>query len=186
MRAGMIIAVLVGLAIGAASPAIGQAPRQDYIWARNATDGGTITLNGVLSEPAWALAESMKVRYPLDAGVPGSGWKIEAGQESTDSTDATLKLLVHGNQLYLGAVVQDSSVGGSKDFNRFDGLLMAVKDHAESECPEAAGGVRLPLVVPDPDRSSAPGPVARRSSAAGRPGLRAPRERRSRSRPGTP
>ncbi len=136
MRAGLLTVVLVGLAIGAVSPALGEAPRKDTIWARNATDGGTITLNGILSEPAWAFAESMIVRYPLDAGIPGSGWKGEAGANPSDSTYATLKLLVHGNQMYLGAVVRDKSVGGSKDFNRFDGFIMALKDHADAYAPK--------------------------------------------------
>ena len=43
--------------------------------------------------------------------------------------DRRARFLVKGNQLYLGVTVQDSSVGGSENFNRFDGLLMAIKDH---------------------------------------------------------
>ena len=78
------------------TPASGQAPRQDYIWARNATGRGTITLDGMLNEPAWALAESMIIRLPFDTGIPGSGWKVEAGADAIDSTYATVKLLVQG------------------------------------------------------------------------------------------
>ena len=39
----------------------------------------------------------------VDAGIPGSGWKLEAGMLPDDPTNATLKFLVVGNQLYLGA-----------------------------------------------------------------------------------
>src|SRR5439155_831122 len=34
-----------------------------------------------------------------------------------------------------GATVRDASIGGSKDFNRFDGFLMALKDHAAIGAP---------------------------------------------------
>jgi len=134
MRLGSATALLAGAVFGYVIPAFAQAPRQDAFWARRAT--GTITLNGVLNEPAWAKAESMVVRYGQDAGVPGSGWKPEAGIAPGDPTFATLKLLVVGNQLYLGARVRDKSIGGSKDFNRFDGFLMSMKDHASLGAPK--------------------------------------------------
>ena len=51
--------------------------RQDVIWAR--ATGAAITLDGVLDEPAWAAAESMIIPFGEDAGIPGSGWKIEGG-----------------------------------------------------------------------------------------------------------
>ena len=86
-------------------------------------------LDGILDEPNWALAETKVVQYEVDAGIPGSGWKLELGVFPTDRTNATLKFLVDGNQLYMGAVVPDSSIGGGPDFNRFDGFLMAMKDH---------------------------------------------------------
>ena len=121
----------LGLCAGAIS-AHAQAPRQDVIWARVAP---AITFDGILNEPAWAVADSINVRYGISAGLPGSGWKAEAGILPSDSTKATLRFLVVGNQLYLGAYVRDKSVGGSKDFNRFDGLLMALKDHADTYRP---------------------------------------------------
>jgi hypothetical protein len=111
-----------------------QAPREDAIWARTALD--PITLDGVLDEPAWALAESLIIEYPVNAGLPGSGWKTESGWQPIDPTYATLKFLVYENQLYLAATVLDESIGGSIEFNRFDGLLMGMKNHAEPGFPK--------------------------------------------------
>ncbi|MEZ5066415.1 MAG: hypothetical protein R3B81_16935 [bacterium] len=120
-----VILVLIGASIASAAP-----DRKDVIWARQTTS--PITLDGVLNEAAWSQAETFTLVYGQDAGIPGSGWKVESGAFfPSDSTRATLKLLVKDNQLYLGAVIADSSVGGSKDFNRFDGLLMALKDHSD-------------------------------------------------------
>lgn len=116
-------------------PALAQAPRQDAIWARKAVSN--ITLDGNLTEYDWSRAESMSTLiFGRDAGVPGSGWKIEAGRIPSDTVRATLKFLVKENQLYLGARIQDKSVGGSKEFNRFDGLLMALKDHSSPDAPK--------------------------------------------------
>jgi hypothetical protein len=114
-----------------ALPAFAEAPREDAIWARS-TAGASITLDGVLNEAAWAAAESVHVRWGESTGIPGSGWKLEVGLLPKDPTRATLKFLVVNNQLYLGAIVPDSSVGGGPAFNRFDGLLMAIKDHADT------------------------------------------------------
>jgi hypothetical protein len=109
--------------------------RQDVIWARRSLT--PITLDGVLNETAWAKAESVIIRYGVDAGLPGSGYKIEGGLTTpTDSTFAKLKFLSFGNQIYMAAVVRDSSIGGSATFNRFDGFLMAVKDHASGGFPK--------------------------------------------------
>lgn len=120
--------------IAAALPHAAGAAPADVIWARKAT---SITLDGILNEPAWAKAESVSVVYGIDAGMPGSGWKPEAGAFiPSDSTDATLKFLTVGNQLYLAATVRDSSIGGSALWNRFDGLLMSVKDHASANTPK--------------------------------------------------
>lgn len=124
--ARQIFAIAAVLAPALASA---QSMRQDAIWARRSTS--PITLNGVLDEPAWALAETKILKFGIDNGIPGSGWKYEGGVVSTDQTQATLKFLVVGNVLYLGAVVPDKSIGGSKDFNRFDGLLMSIKDKAD-------------------------------------------------------
>jgi hypothetical protein len=50
------------------------------------------------------IAESIRVQYGKDTGIPGSGWVRESGIDpSTDPTDTTLKFLVAGNQLYMAA-----------------------------------------------------------------------------------
>ncbi len=116
------------------APAGAQAARTDAIWARS-TAGQHITLDGVLGEPAWAVAESVIVRYGKENGIPGSGYQEEGGKLAKDSTFAVIKFLTEGNQLFIGFTIRDSSVGGTKDFNRFDGLLMAVKDHLSGSFP---------------------------------------------------
>lgn len=128
------IPFVVGMSLLSILPAHGQAARQDAIWAR--TSLSFITLDGVLSENAWAAAESMVIRFPEDAGTPGSGWKYEAGQQPIDPTYATLKFLVYQNQLYLGAEFRDASVGGSATWERWDGLLMSIKDHLSPNAPK--------------------------------------------------
>jgi hypothetical protein len=134
MRRGLTTALVLCAVLLAALPAFAQAPRQDLIWARS-TAGAPITLDGVLSEPAWAKAESVVVRYGVDNGLPGSGFKGEGGWLPADPTRATIKFLTDGNILYMAAVVPDSSVGGSVDFNRFDGFLMGLKDHSVADRP---------------------------------------------------
>ena len=132
---------LMGAVLATAAPAWAQLPRTDAIWARTVPPG-SITLDGNLTEPVWAQAESWRVHYRYDVanpvtgtqGIPGSGWKDEGGfpptQSTNDSTNAMLKFLVMGNKLYLGATVPDKSIGGGGGFNYFDGFLMAVKDHS--------------------------------------------------------
>jgi hypothetical protein len=132
MMKGRWILLLAGILGCLAYPAVGQA-RPDVFWARTTA---SLNLDGVLDEPAWAAAESMIIVYGQDAGIPGSGYKVEAGVDASDPTHATLKFLTVGNQLYLGAKVHDRSIGGSKDFNRFDGFLMALKDHASTDAPK--------------------------------------------------
>lgn len=128
MKRTILLALLV-LSLALVLPAHADTPRSDAIWARTTTDA--ITLDGVLDEPAWANAETMTLQWAQDAGIPGSGWKVESGHlTSTDPTNATLKFLIKDNQLYLGAFIPDKSIGGSAEFNRFDGLLMSLKDHS--------------------------------------------------------
>ena len=135
MRAGFAAALFVGVATLCAASAHAQPSRYgvDAIWARQAP-AATITLDGNLNEAAWAQAESKLIRYNYFAGdqngIPGSGYQEEGGKLTKDSTYATVKFLVIGNKLYMGAVMRDSSVGGGPDFNRFDGLLMSIKDHS--------------------------------------------------------
>jgi hypothetical protein len=131
MKKGPAKALIAGIMVVGLLPALAQGvlPREDVIWARRAL--APITLDGVLDEAAWAQAESTIVQYGQDAGIPGSGWKVESGAFTpTDPTYATLKFLIYENQLYMGARVLDAYVGGSEEFNRFDGFLRAVKDYA--------------------------------------------------------
>src|SRR5262245_28872835 len=130
-KADWILALAASLST---APAWAQAPRLDAIWARRAI--GTITLNGVMNEPVWAKAESMVVNFGADSGIPGSGYKFEGGVVPIDPAKATLKFIVIGNTLYMGARVADKSIGGSADFNRFDGFLMALKDRASPGFPK--------------------------------------------------
>jgi hypothetical protein len=122
------------LAVAAGWSATAFAARTDAIWARKTTE--VITLDGVLNEPGWSKAESMVIRFGIDNGIPGSGWKIESGVLPNDSTVATIRLLVKDNQLYMGATVPDKSIGGSSLFNRFDGFLMSIKDHLNGLDPK--------------------------------------------------
>ena len=148
LRKTAIAAVATALAIGTAIPAAAQFARDDVIWARNYS--GTITLDGNLNEAGWANAETKTIRWAENAGIPGSGWKGEGGVFPSDPSEVTLKFLVKGNQLYMGAEVSDASVGGSSSFNRFDGFLMSLKDHSD------------PASAPKPPSSPSPG---RRPSA---------------------
>jgi hypothetical protein len=133
MKTRVSLIILGVLSIAAVLPAAGQAPLTNSIWARSAP---SLTLDGVLNEFAWTKAESITVRYGIDNGIPGSGWKPEAGRLPGDSTRATLKFLVVGNQLYLGAVMRDQSIGGSTDWERWDALLMSIKDHTDVGAPK--------------------------------------------------
>ena len=102
--------------------------RSDAVWARATTE--TITLDGVLDEPGWSQAESIVLEYGERAGDPGSGYVAEQGQmPPPDPLMADVKFLVRGNQLYVGATVQDESIGGD-GFPTFDGFLMKFREPA--------------------------------------------------------
>jgi hypothetical protein len=139
MKARVVIAGLLLATLVSSSPARAQLARTNAIWARTAP-AGSITLDGNLNEPVWSAAETWLVGYRKDNGIPGSGWKDEGGflpnQPTNDSTKATLRFLVMGNRLYLGATVPDRSIGGSGQFGWADGFLMALKDHAASGFPK--------------------------------------------------
>ena len=122
-----------------ASTAFGQYPkRQDAIWART-TDGAAITLDGIMNEAVWAKAESLVVRYGVDTGLPTSGWRAEFQPDAiTDPTNAVVKFLVIGNKLYLGFNIPDSSIGGTKDWARWDAILMSIKDIGSNSRPAPA------------------------------------------------
>ena len=116
---------------------LAQIPRQDVMWAKNAV--GNIVLDGRLDEPDWAKADSVLVRYGQLGPLPTSGFRAEFQQEAvTDPTHATVKYLVKGNQLYIAYIIPDSSVVGSQDWARWDGILMSIKDRASANRPTDA------------------------------------------------
>ena len=133
-KAGLVAALMLGTLLCSALPSWAQFQRHDYIWARS-TNGAALTLDGVLSEPEWAQAESLIITTRQDGPIPGSGWKDEGGFVSADPNRGVFRFLVVGNQLWLGVTVRDSSLGGSALFNRFDGLLMGLKGHDDTYRP---------------------------------------------------
>lgn len=157
MNRGCIATLALAATLGTALPSSAQAPRKDFIWARS-TAGAPITMDGRLNEPAWAQAESVVIVMSQDTGIPGSGYFFESGISPVDPTNATIRFLTVGNQLYLGAYVRDKSVGGSEVFNRFDGLLMSVKNHSNTTRPAPATEYFYSWWYPeDPVAANAPG-----------------------------
>jgi hypothetical protein len=137
------------------------AQREDAVWARNVA-GATITMDGVLDEAVWAQAESLKVWYVLPeggpTGLPTSGSRSEFQPEAiTDPTDATVKFLVDGEWLWIGFYIPDSSIGGTQDWARWDGLLMSFKDHSVSDRPTAPREYFYTWWYADVDSLIAPG-----------------------------
>ncbi len=132
MRNRILATTLIGLAIAAvahASPPV----RKDALWARASST--PITLDGILNEPGWAVADSVVVIWQQDSGIPTSGYKAEGGILPSNPLRATVKFLTNGNRLYLAAIVNDASIGGSETFNYFDGLLMQIKDRTTGLAP---------------------------------------------------
>ena len=113
--------------------------REDVVWARM-VPSGTITLDGNLNEDAWSNAEEVKVIYGKQGPLPTSAWRPEFQEEVYfDQTNATVKFLVStDNQLYLAFNIPDSSVGGTKDWARWDGILMSVKNKSSENRPAPA------------------------------------------------
>ncbi len=103
--------------------------RQDVVWART-VPAGTITLDGILNEAEWSMAESVNITYGVPGTLPTSAWRPEFQEEAyTDPTHANVKFLASSdNQLYLSFTIPDSSVGGIQDWARWDGVLMSFKD----------------------------------------------------------
>ncbi|MFN8588848.1 MAG: T9SS type A sorting domain-containing protein [Candidatus Eisenbacteria bacterium] len=133
-KAGLVTALMTGALLCASLPAWAQFQRYDYIWARS-TNGAALTLDGQLNEPQWAQAESLIITTRQDGPIPGSGWKDEGGFISSDPNRAVFRFLTVDNQLWLAVTVRDSSIGGSDQFNRFDGLLMSLKGHNDPGHP---------------------------------------------------
>ncbi|MHB1051163.1 MAG: T9SS type A sorting domain-containing protein [Bacteroidota bacterium] len=117
-----------------------QPKRSDAIWART-VPAGSITVDGVLNETAWASAESLYVQYGKSAGLPGSGYTAETGT-IFDSTRAWVKFLVMGDSLYLAFTVKDSSIGGG-NFGAADAIIFNIRDKSDSTRRPAPSGEYL-------------------------------------------
>jgi len=129
----LVAMVVVALAIMAGAVLAQSLERPNVIWARTTSEA--ITLDGKLDEASWQKAESVRLQYGKTSDlIPGSGWHDEQGIKPSDPTDAIIKFLVSGNNLYMAVVVKDSSVGGGL-FNQFDGFLMNLRDHSKPDRP---------------------------------------------------
>jgi len=113
--------------------------RQDAIWAKMAP-AGSIKLDGVLDEAVWSKAEEVKVVYGKPGPLPTSAWRSEFQEDVYfDQTNATVKFLsTTDNKLYLAFYVPDSSIGGTSDWARWDGILMSVKNKGSEDRPAPA------------------------------------------------
>ena len=124
MKTRLFMMVLL-VAMISSLTAYGQVKRTDALWARSTTN--TMVLDGKLNEADWAVAESIKIVYGQDAGMPGSGWHDENGiNPPADPTNATVKFLVKADTLWVGIVAKDKSIGAGL-FNWFDGILANVR-----------------------------------------------------------
>ena len=140
MKLQLFITLFAVLLVGSVLTSNAQMiPRTDAIWAR--TTHSPMTVDGVLDEPAWAVAESVHIVYGTDNGMPGSGWFHENGLETpTDPTRATVKFLVESDSLYVGIKVLDKSVGGGP-FNHFDGILSNMRQRNQTNRPVGPGEI---------------------------------------------
>lgn len=112
--------------------------REDAVWAR-LLDGEKITMDGVLDEASWAKADSLLIWYGYNTGLPQSGYVGEFQPASIkDSLKATVKFLADPPYLWIGFSIPDSSIGGTADWARWDGILMSIKDHSSSIRPTLA------------------------------------------------
>ena len=128
-------ATLLVLGLLMAAPALAQPDRvgQDIVWARD-IGSATITLDGTLSEPEWAAAESINIRWDAPLGLPGSGQFIEQNpfglDEPTDPINAMVYFLRKGNDLYIAVDAEDESVGGATGLWSMDGVFMSLVSRA--------------------------------------------------------
>ena len=110
---------------------------KDAIWARD-VGAATLTLDGNLNEPEWAQAQSIKLSQDgtQPTYLPGGG---AAGRDAFNGTDpvdagqAIVRFLRKGNVLYIGADVNDASIGGRRDFFAADGFVFALLNRARRE-----------------------------------------------------
>lgn len=124
--------VLACLMVGLAATSYAQPVRNgvDIIWARD-VDGAEMTLDGVLDEDVWAQAETIELVWDGEHPGPGSGQFIEGDftpAEPPDPNDGTIYILRDGNTIWLGAEVNDRSIGGATGLWSMDGLIMNILD----------------------------------------------------------
>lgn len=105
--------------------------REDVKWARTVSSG-TITLDGKLDEAAWAAADSVKLVWGQESGLPTSGWEFDPAENNfPDAPRPTIKFLVDSdNYLYISLNNPDNSIGG-KGWPAYDGFLLSVKSHSD-------------------------------------------------------
>ena len=137
-RLGTLLGLTLALGALAAPPALAQPARNgvDAQWARD-IGGATLTLDGALTEPEWAQAQTISLVFDNPTfTAPGGGWHIfdngrfnVPGVTPTDPVNATVRLLRSGNTLWVGVTALDRSVGGAPiDFWTNDGLVMSILD----------------------------------------------------------
>ena len=100
----------------------------DVIWARD-VDGAEITLDGFLNEPVWMQAETLQLVWDNDQ--PGYGQFVEGNPTLLDPSDPNngmVYVLRDGNTLWLGAQVEDKSIGGATGLWGMDGFIMNILD----------------------------------------------------------
>ncbi len=122
------ILVLIVLLFSLTSLYAQYAAREDAVWARTTTE--EMVLDGVLNEASWANAEAIQINYGKQELLPWTQWFPDGNGGvgmPVDSTHATVKFLVKGNNLYLAFDAPDQSVFGSRGWANWDGLLMSVK-----------------------------------------------------------
>ena len=131
----------------------------DVVWARD-VEGATMTLDGSLDEAAWQQAEMIVLQWTGNHPLPGSGQRTEIAPtlaEPSDPNDGVIYLLRDGNTIWLGAEVQDKSVGGATGLWGMDGLIINILDRLrlvnertmdDEFLPGQPNGVLLFLVEP--------------------------------------
>ena len=117
----------------------------DVVWARDVA-GASMTLDGVLDEEAWQMAETISLEWGAPNVLPGSGQRIEGEPvlaEPSDGNDGTLYFLRNGNTLWMGLMVNDISIGGGRGLQAgnwfFDGFIMAMTDRTRRDLIDFEG-----------------------------------------------
>lgn len=128
----------IGLALlicGVSAASVAGQEREDALYVRFMQESESVTIDGDLSDPAWANAEVLNIEYGTNAGIPGSGWFVQnlgAGiTEPGDPPSGTVRYLAKGDSLYLAFEIQDESVGGNPNLWSFDGIFMPLGDWTE-------------------------------------------------------